>query len=82
MQFILWMDKSEIAKDGVDVFFPKPCTIKEDAANFIIALTILHLLHPQDLEAQRLEWAVLSIVRMSLHTKVLTDDIASLAFVV
>ena len=44
--FVLWVDKALFAQNRVDVLLPKPCTIKEDAADFLVTFTILHFFHP------------------------------------
>ena len=40
MQLILGVSETMITQDGVDIFFPKPRSIKEDSADFVAAFTI------------------------------------------
>lgn len=74
MQLILGVLETMITQDGVDIFFPKPRSIKEDSADFVAAFTIFNLFHSEDLEAERLEWAILSIIWVNLCTEILADN--------
>ena len=73
MQLILGVLETMITQDGVDIFFPNPRSIKEDSADFVAAFTIFNLFHSEDLEAERLEWAILSIIWVNLCTEILAD---------
>lgn len=71
MQLILGVLETMITQDGFDIFFPKPRSIKEDSADFVAAVTIFNLFHSENLEAERLEWAILSIIWVNLCTEIL-----------
>lgn len=73
MQLILGVLETMIAQDAFDIFFPKPRSIKEDSADFVAAVTIFNLFHSENLEAERLEWAILSIIWVNLCTEILAD---------
>ena len=75
MQLILGVLETMITQDGFDIFFPKPRSIKEDSADFVAAFTIFkfNLFHSENLEAERLEWAILSIIWVNLCTEILAD---------
>ena len=76
MKFILGVLESMIAQNGIDIFFPKPRSIKEDSADFVAAFTIFNLFHSENLEAERLKWAILSIIRMNLCPEIIADNTA------
>ena len=43
--FVLRVGKALFAQNRIDVLLPKPCSVKEDTADFFITFTILHLFH-------------------------------------
>ena len=52
MQLVFRMNETYITQNGIDIFLPKPCPIKQYTADFIITLAIFYLFHPENLKAE------------------------------
>lgn len=69
-------------KERIEVLFPKPSTIEEDAVNLVIRGAVFEFFVTKNLEAELLEIAVLGVIRMVHRAQVAIDDLGALLTII
>ena len=69
-------------KERIEVLFPKPSTIEEDAVNLVVRGAVFEFFVTKNLEAELLEIAVFGIIRMVYRAQVAIDDLGALLTII
>ena len=80
--FIARVQEACRRKERIEVLFPKPSTIEEDAVNLVVGRAVFEFFVTKNLEAELLEIAVLGIIRMAHRAQVAIDDLGTLLTIV
>lgn len=79
---VLRMDVSFFFENCIQILFPKPCSVEEYAAYFIIAVSILDFFHFENLQTKTLQRSVFRVVWLALLPQVFADNVTAFLFVV
>ena len=69
-------------QECVKIFFPQPCTIKQDAIDFIFIMTIFYFFMTKNLQTKSLQIPVFAEIRVMHRTQILVDDFSAVILVV
>ena len=72
--FVSWVMEPSWRQNRVDVFLPKPSTIKKNAVDIILVVSIAEAFVTQDAEAELLQIAILGVIWMAQRPQVGVDD--------
>ena len=80
--FIARVQEACRRKERIEVLFPKPSTIEEDAVNLVVRGAVFEFFVTKNLEAELLEIAVFGIIRMVHRAQVAIDDLGALLTII
>ena len=80
--FIARVQEACRRKERIEVLFPKPSTIEEDAVNLVVRGAVFEFFVTKNLEAELLEIAVFGIIRMVHKAQVAIDDLGALLTII
>ena len=80
--FIARVQEACKRKERIEVLFPKPSTIEEDAVNLVVRGAVFEFFVTKNLEAELLEIAVFGIIRMVHRAQVAIDDLGALLTII
>ena len=73
-RFILWMLKTYILQNSIQILLPKPSTIKQDTINLFLILTVLQFLMAKDLQAKSLQITIFAEIWMIYWSFIQIDN--------